>query len=91
MSSIKFRLENFFDNPDEILKITNLVKVIKDCGNDELIIETSSLNFLDLEIIKFLICYILITDKNKTVKFVETVRFENLPWKQNEVKNGQSI
>ena len=91
MSSIKFRLENFFDNPDEILKITNLVKVIKDCGNDELIIETSSLNFLDLEIIKFLICYIHITDKNKTVKFVETVRFENLPWKQNEVKNGQSI
>ena len=83
MSSITYNLEDFFKRADEILVINNFLEEIKNCGNDELIIETSSFDFVNLETIKYLICLTHITDKNKTVKFTDTVRFENLKWNQN--------
>lgn len=83
MSSVVFSLKNFFHNANEILAINKLIKIINDCGNDELIIETSDFQYVDLETIKYLICLTHITDKNKTVKFVDTVRFEDLKWNKN--------
>ena len=78
MSSIELNIDEYFKDANSILSTILLIDAIIKCGNDELIVDLSEFTYLDLENIKHLICLFHLNNPNKTVKFVETVKFEDL-------------
>ena len=78
MSKIELDIGEYFKNADAILPTMLLIDAIIQCGNDELIVDLSKFTYLDLENIKHLICLFHLNNPNKTVKFVETVKFEDM-------------
>lgn len=78
MSKTELDISEYFKNANAILPTILLIDAIIQCGNDELIVDLSEFTYLNLENIKHLICLFHLNNPNKTVKFVETVKFEEL-------------